>query len=336
MSYWYHNFEGGIVVSSRVRLARNLADMPFPSRMSEETLKNLTDRVKTAVRESEEEFGFSLKFIEMDLVPENEIRAMVERHIISREFAKNHVGRAIALSDDESISIMIGEEDHIRIQVISAGGSLDKVYSIADRIDSILDKKLGFAYNSTLGYLTECPTNVGTGLRASVMLHLPFVEESKAIASITESVNKIGFTIRGMYGEGSSAMASLYQVSNQITLGISEKSSIENLKLITEQIVGREQNARNEMPIIRVEDAVCRALGTASFARLLDTEEFMHLISRIKLGIDMGIIKNEKLNPVELLINMGAGMLQSKFGEMEPNERDELRAREVRKALQNE
>lgn len=333
MSYWYLNNTDGIVVSSRVRLARNLADMPFPSRMTPDMMNELTARVKKAVDEISTELNLGLKFIEMDSIPENEIIAMVERHIISIEFAQNHKGRAIALSSDESISIMIGEEDHIRLQVLGGGLSLDEVYSLADKIDTALGEKLNFAYDSDLGYLTECPTNIGTGLRASVMLHLPLIEDSNGINSIAEAISKIGFTVRGMYGEGSKSKAALYQISNQITLGISEKSAVDNLKVITGQIAEREENARKSVDRLRLEDVTYRALGTASNARLISSEEFMQLASKIKLGKDMGILDLKDINPIELLILSGPGMLQSKLGEMTPAERDEARASTIRKLL---
>lgn len=335
MSYWYMNNTDGIVVSSRVRLARNLADMPFPRRMTYSMLNELNQKVKSAVDEISGVLGLNLKFIEMDNVPENEIKAMVERHIISREFAENHKGRAIALSPDESVCIMIGEEDHIRIQVLGGGLSLSSVYELADRIDTALGEKLNFAYESELGYLTECPTNIGTGLRASVMLHLPLCSETKEMQGIAEAVGKIGFTVRGMYGEGSKSNAALFQISNQITLGISERSAVENLLVIASQIVEREEKCREAVSKIKLEDIVCRALGTARYARLMDSEEFMQIISKIKLGKDMGIIDVGNVDPIELLITSGPGMLQTKYGEMDPAERDEFRAKLIREILNN-
>ncbi len=330
MSYWYMNNTDGIVVSSRIRLARNLTDMPFPRRMTKEMFIELNERVKKAIEHVEEQVGVALKFIEMDNIPENEIMAMVERHIISRNFAENYKARAIALSADESISIMIGEEDHIRIQVLSGGLSLDEAYALADKIDTVLGESLGFAYDSQLGYLTECPTNIGTGLRASVMLHLPITELSGGISAISDAVSKIGLTVRGMYGEGSNSKASLFQISNQITLGISEKSAVDNLKIIAGQIVEREEKSRKEANMLKIEDIGYRAKGILENARILDSEELMQLISRIKLGKDMGIIDLGKINPIELLIISQPGMLQTKFGNMGPTERDYKRAEMIR------
>ncbi len=336
MACWYKEADTlkSVIISSRVRLARNLSDMPFPSRMNEDMFTQLKVRVKKAIDEISHSGGVKLKFIEMDDVPENEINAMVERHVISPDFAKNYTRRAIALSSDESISLMIGEEDHIRIQVTYAGQSLDKAYDTADMLDTALNDRLGFAYDPKLGFLTECPTNIGTGLRASVMLHMPVCESRGDINSIADAAGKIGLTVRGMYGEGSKASAALYQISNQITLGISEKNAVENLKVIAEQIVEREKQGRNAIESIELEDSVCRALGTLKYARLLSSEEFMKLISMIKLGVDEGIIENDNIKPIELLIEAQPFMLMKKFSASVPKERDEARARMVRELLQ--
>lgn len=330
MASWYLETDklNDIVVSSRVRLARNVAGMPFPSRMNDEMFTSLKNNVKTALEHVALK-GINLRFIEMNNVPENEIGAMVERHVISPDFAQNYNNRAIAISDDESISIMVGEEDHIRIQVIVAGFNLEKAYDTADMIDTAIGNVLGFAFDEKLGYLTECPTNIGTGLRASVMLHLPVCESKGAVASIAEAAGKIGLTVRGMYGEGSKAKASLYQVSNQITLGISEKNAIENLNVIAGQIIEREKQGRSMIERIELEDSVMRAYGTLKYAKLMDTEEFMQLISLIKLGMNEGIINNDKLSPMSLLIEAQPFMLMKKYSTATPKERDEIRARMV-------
>lgn len=330
MSCWYKDSlsAGDIIVSSRVRLARNLSSLPFPCRMNKEMLSTLKNNVKAAISD----LDLKLNFIEMDDVPQNEIDAMVERHVISPDFAKNCVGRAIAISDDETVSIMIGEEDHLRIQVIRAGLSLKEAYDAADRLDTMLNSKLGFAYDPELGFLTECPTNIGTGLRASVMLHLPMLESSGEMSGIYEAVAKIGLTIRGMYGEGSVSAASLYQISNQITLGISETSAIENLIAISNRIVEREIGRRKDINKVEVEDSVMRAYGILKNARILTSEEFMQLISRIKLGINLGIIKTD-IHPITALVEAQPAMLMRQFGSMTPRERDETRAKMIREIL---
>lgn len=334
MSSWYttHAPEDDIAVSTRIRLARNLSGLPFPAGMTPEQRRELNLKVKNAVLQSNTPFAKSLKYIDMADVPQTEIAAMVERHIISPEFAEENADRAIIISADESISIMIGEEDHVRIQVILGGLQLEKAYDTAEQLDSLLYNELHFAFDRNLGFLTECPTNLGTGLRASVMLHLPVTESNGEISSIAETVGKIGFTVRGMYGEGTKASASMYQVSNQITLGISEKNAIDNLKIITAQLIDKERKARNGLNKIKLEDMCFRALGTLQNSRILSSKEMMDLLSRIKLGISMGIIKTDVL-PIKLFIEGQPNMLMKKYGQLEPEERDIYRAAFMRDAL---
>lgn len=335
MACWYKETDSSnkIIISSRIRLARNLDSMPFPCRMTEDMFLELKTRVKKAIDEVSSTGIIKLNFIDMNDVPENEINAMVERHVISPDFAENCLNRAIAISDDESASIMIGEEDHIRIQVTYGGEKLQEAYELADAIDTKLGEILGFAFDSKLGYLTECPTNIGTGLRASVMLHLPVCESNNDITAISEAAGKIGLTVRGMYGEGSKANASLYQLSNQITLGISEKNAIENLKIIAEQIIKKEELGRSVLDRTELEDTVFRSYGILKYARLMETGEFMNHISMIKIGIDMGIIEDSTIEPMRLLIEAQPYMLQKKFSNMNARERDETRAKMVRELL---
>lgn len=334
MSSWYtsHAPEDDIAVSTRIRLARNLAGLPFPARMTAEQRRELNLKVKKAVLESNTPFAGELKYIDMKDVPQTEIAAMVERHVISPEFAAGNSERAIILSGDESISIMIGEEDHVRIQVILGGLQLEKAYDIAESLDSLLYSSLHFAFDRTLGFLTECPTNLGTGLRASVMLHLPVTESEGNISAVADSVGKIGFTVRGMYGEGTEASASMYQISNQITLGISEKNAIDNLKIITQQLIEKERAARSALNRIKLEDLCFRALGTLKSCRILSSAEMMKLLSAVKLGQGTGIIETELL-PIRLFIEGQPNMLMKKYGQLEPEERDIYRAAFMREAL---
>lgn len=335
MSSWYLEKcpESDIVVSSRIRLARNISGLPFPSRMNSGQRKQLNERIKRVISESNTPFARTLKFIEMKDIPEDERKAMVERHIISPEFASEECGRAVILSGDESISIMIGEEDHLRIQVLYGGLQLERAFDTAARLDELLGAGLSFAFDDRLGFLTECPTNLGTGLRASVMLHLPVMESMGRIASIAESVSKIGFTVRGMYGEGSRAAASLYQISNQITLGISEKNALDNLKIITQQLIDKERGERGELNRLKVEDICMRAIGILSNARFLASEEMMKLLSEVKLGTAMGIIPETEADPIKLLIEGQPYMLMRRFGRMSADERDIYRANMTRQAF---
>lgn len=334
MSSWYLNSApmDDIAVSSRIRLARNLKGIPFPSVMTKEQKQELNIKVKDAVYNSNTLFAKKLKYIEMRDIPETQRFAMVERHIISPEFASNGIDGAIILSEDESISIMVGEEDHIRIQVILGGFQLEKAYEIAEEIDSILNNTLHFAFDSRLGFLTECPTNLGTGLRASVMLHLPALESNGEIDSLSQSVGKIGFTVRGMYGEGSKSSASFYQISNQITLGLSEKNALDNLKIITTQLIDKEKVKRNDFNTLKIEDLCFRAVGILQNSRILSSEETMNLLSRVKLGKSMGIL-NLEVSPIKVLIESQPYMLMQKYGIMEPDERDIYRANMIRELL---
>ena len=335
MSSWYNKVtdNSDIIVTSRIRLARNLQGFAFPSRMTDEEFLEMNSKIKNAILESNTPFAKKLKYIDMNDVPEVEAFAMVERHVISPEFARKKRNKAIIISEDESICVMIGEEDHIRIQVVKSGLALTEAYDIAERIDTLLCDKLHFAFNSQFGYLTECPTNLGTGLRASVMLHLPMLEATREIAYIGESVNKIGFTIRGMYGEGSDAAASLYQLSNQITLGISENDALGNLALMTRQIIEKETAARNACDKIGIEDSIYRSYGILSNARKITTEEMMKYVSLIKLGASMGILDIDKSLPTKIMVEGQPNMLMRKYGNLEPQERDIKRSEIIRALL---
>ncbi len=327
MKKWYENSVEPVTVSTRVRLARNLSNVPFPSTMTGAQMLETNQKIAETLCNGNSVLSKDLKCIRMDQIPEAEARAMVERHIISPNFAKNRQGRMLILSVDESISIMLGEEDHIRIQVLLPGFSLEQAYDTADKIDTLLGESLPIAFDEQLGFLTECPTNLGTGLRASVMLHLPAIEHSGEINSISETVSKIGLTIRGTYGEGSKCDASLYQLSNQVTLGLTEQDAIQNLTTIAKQIIEKEQKLRNSFSRPALEDYVCRAWGILTNARLLTGKEMMGLVSRIKLGIDCGIIKTEQPQiPVKLLIETQPGMLYLQHKIDTPQARDEKRA----------
>ncbi len=336
MRNWYEIVHGDndIVVSSRIRLARNVKGIPFPKRMSDNQKKELLSVIKDLLHGvSLEEVGV-LQYIDMSAVPEEELVAMVERHIISPDFAKKQGPRGLVISEDETVSIMLLEEDHIRLQVLMGGSQLERAYGVAAKVENILANGLELAFDEQLGYLTECPTNLGTGLRASVMLHLPILEHGGSITSLADSVSKIGLTIRGMYGEGSSSHASLYQLSNQVTLGISENTATENLTAITEQIVAKELSARAELDSTAVEDLVYRALGILCFARRISSEEMMNLLSRVKLGVSMGILKEiPPALPMTLLIEGQPASLQKVYGRMTPDDRDICRATMMRERM---
>ena len=336
MNKWYTSVgrESDTVISTRIRLARNIAGIPFPSRMNAEQRQQVNHAVRDALL-SDPELGKPFKYIEMETLPDITALSFVERHLISPAFAENRQGKALLLSEDESVSIMLCEEDHIRIQVMAAGLALDEAYQKADRLDDLLGSRLTYAFDERLGYLTECPTNLGTGLRASLMLHLPALEKSGGINRLAATVSKIGMTIRGTYGEGSKAVASLYQVSNQVTLGISEAAAIDNLRSIATQAIAQERSLRSSLDADEIEDVAFRALGTLKYARSVSTEECMELISRVRLGIAMGVIPDVPLEVAEeLLISAGPASIQAAKGEpLDAAQRDKLRAALARERL---
>lgn len=334
MSSWFEPNEpiNAIAVSTRIRLARNIKGIPFPSKMTPEQFDEVNNLVRSAITKCDLPIAKKLKYISMDTVPEIERFAMVERHIISERFALNYKNRAIIISDDESVCVMLGEEDHIRIQVLLTGLQFEKAYEIADTIDSILCGGLNIAFDSRIGFLTECPTNLGTGLRASVMLHLPLIEGNGEIKALADSVSKIGLTVRGMYGEGTKALASLYQVSNQVTLGISEKNAIDNLKIIANQLIQKETKYRNGLNALKIEDRCMRSYGVLKNARILTSNELLARASDILLGVSLNIIKCN-IWPVKIIVESQPYMLMRKMGEMTAESRDVERATMVRNLL---
>lgn len=334
MSKWYIGAgeQSDIVVSTRIRLARNIAEYPFPNKLNTKSRTELNMLIKEAV-EGNNKFG--LDFKEMKTLARFEAASMAERHIVSPEFASDADGRALLISPEEDISIMLCEEDHIRVQVMKSGFALDEAYAVADELDNILGEKFNFAFDERIGYLTQCPTNLGTGMRASVMLHLPALTVSGQIHKLINTVSKLGLTFRGAYGEGTNAVGDMYQLSNQITLGISEEFAIKNLKAITLQLCAQERTAREELlkdPV--TEDRIYRAYGILKWARLLNTKELMENLSLVRLGSVSGKI-NVPLETVnELMVSMQPATINARAGQRLPTqERDKVRATEVRKKL---
>lgn len=291
-----------VVVSTRVRLARNLSEYPFPVKLNTEGKQKVIDKVTEAVKGSNDPAVKGIKLINMNALTKEQAISLVEQHLISPEFAKNLNGRALFV-DEKTVSIMVNEEDHIRIQVITKGLSLEEAYSTADRLDTVLNEKLSFAYDNQLGYLTQCPTNLGTGMRASVMLHLPALQKSRAIGGIAGNLSKLGLTIRGLYGEGTEPKGAMYQLSNQVTLGISEKAAIDNLKNITVQLVNQEKTARETLiQSVEIQDRISRSLGILKSAKLLDHNEAMELLSNLRLGIAAGLMEGMTVEETDELI----------------------------------
>lgn len=334
MSKWYieKGDQGDVVLSTRIRLARNLDEFPFPSRLDAEGKNRVNSLIKTALFENDSK---DFSYIEMKDLTRRQAVSLAERHLISPEFAAKKDGSALMLSGDEGVSIMLCEEDHIRLQVMKAGLALEEAFDIADKLDSLLDSRLSYAFDDRIGYLTACPTNLGTAMRASVMLHLPALTRCGQISRLASTVSKLGLTIRGAYGEGSRATGDIYQISNQITLGITEETAIANLKSIVLQLVGQERAAAAKMVKNPAdEDKIFRAYGILKHARLLTTDEFMELASLVRLGAARGIldVNIEKIN--ELIVNMQPATVSAanENADTAP-ERDKIRAAAVREAL---
>ncbi len=335
MSKWYieKGDQGDVVLSTRIRLARNLDEFPFPSRLDAEGKNRVNSLIKTALFENDSK---DFSYIEMKDLTRRQAVSLAERHLISPEFAAKKDGSALMLSGDEGVSIMLCEEDHIRLQVMKAGLALEEAFDIADKLDSLLDSRLSYAFDDRIGYLTACPTNLGTAMRASVMLHLPALTRCGQISRLASTVSKLGLTIRGAYGEGSRATGDIYQISNQITLGITEETAIANLKSIVLQLVGQERAAAAKMVKNPAdEDKIFRAYGILKHARLLTTDEFMELASLVRLGAARGIldVNIEKIN--ELIVNMQPATVSAanENADTAPA-RDKIRAAAVREVLE--
>lgn len=320
------------MISSRIRLARNIKGIPFTGRMTVEQKKAVCTKVKEVASAIP---GYKFDYIDMENVTAIQAGSMVEEHLISVEFANNREGEGLLLDRKHNVSVMINEEDHLRIQVLGRGEKLATLYETASEIDDALDEKLHFAFSEKLGYLTHCPTNLGTGLRASVMMHLPALHESGLINKIINTVSQVGLTVRGMYGEGSEPAGCVYQVSNQITLGISEKDTIERLEDIVRQIARNEAAIREKMlENISIEDRVFRSYGIAREARIMSSQEFMKLMSDIRLGIEGGLLNLDTKVLDELCIKVQPYTLMLYGGEgMEIRQRDIKRAEIVRDKL---
>ncbi len=334
MSKWYieKGDQGDVVLSTRIRLARNLDEFPFPSRLDAAGKNKVNSIIKSTLFENDRK---DFSYIEMKDLTRLQAVSLAERHLISPEFASKKEGSALILSADESVSIMLCEEDHIRLQVMKSGLALEEAYDIADKIDSIIDGKVKYAFDERIGYLTQCPTNLGTAMRASVMLHLPALTRCGQISRLANTVSKLGLTIRGAYGEGSQPKGDIYQISNQITLGITEETAIANLKSIVLQLVAQERAAAAEMiKNPAEEDKIFRALGVLKSARLLSTDEFMELVSLVRLGAARNIIDVdiEKLN--SLIVNMQPATVSVSNSDADtPTARDTVRAKTVRETL---
>ncbi len=340
MLKWYEQnaADGDVVISSRVRLARNLTNYPFSLKIADKQAEELVEEIKGMTSDLNEGTNKKHYSCSLSSLSDMDKTAMVERHVISPNLVKQQQSSGLILSEDETISIMINEEDHIRIQGIVGGMNLEAAYELANRVDDIVSQKLDIAYDNKYGYLTSCPTNVGTGLRASCMVFLPALSSAQVIQRMFEELSKYGVTIRGIYGEGSKSLGSIYQISNQKTLGKTEQEIIYSLNNVVSQVVKQERLKRQEIKenySDKLEDQVYRAYGVLKYARQLTADEAMTLLSQIKLGIDCGLIKFDKeVNIHKLMMGVQPGSLQWTIGkDVVSSQRDNSRAEYLRNEI---
>jgi protein arginine kinase len=325
-----------IVMSSRVRLARNLKDASFPGWAKKPERVRVLDLITPAVQsipEMSEAFCAA-----MDDLTALDKQILVERHLISREHAAKSTGSGLVLNRDETCCVMINEEDHLRMQALRPGLQVRDAYKAIDKLDSALEKKLDYAFSTDLGYLTACPTNLGTGIRVSAMLHLPGLVLAEQINPIIQSVNKLGLAVRGLYGEGTEALGNVFQVSNQMTLGETELSIVERLEKVLAQIIEHEENSREtllEKKAKTVYNHIGRAYGILANAHSISSKETMNLLSLLRVGVDMGLFPGTDRSLVdELFILTQPAHLQKRHTEkLSAEERDLLRADMLRERL---
>jgi protein arginine kinase len=326
-----------IVISSRIRLARNLKRIPFSHWANKKQKEEVLKKVKQAVASNN--YTKDALFLQMADLNNLDKQFLIERHVISREHALRADHKAVVIGDREILSIMINEEDHLRIQVMQSGFNLEQAWRIISRIDQEFEKKLNYACSGEWGYLTACPTNTGTGLRASVMLHLPALVMSKQIDKVLQAITKLNLTARGFYGEGTEASGNFFQISNQVTLGHSEEDILDNIERIIKQVIGHEQNARKallDQDRARIEDRVWRSYATLKNAHIITSKEAIDLFSNVRLGIDMEILKGLNVQAVNhIFILIQPAHLQKIEGKaLSPQERDIKRAELIRKELE--
>ncbi|RUL54722.1 MULTISPECIES: protein arginine kinase [Lysinibacillus] len=329
--------DADIVLSTRIRLARNLEGYRYPLSFTEQEAKQIDGVVSQAVLNINNDKRIFSHFTIKEM-PLLQRQVLVEKHLISPLLAKKEKSASVLLSSDETISVMINEEDHLRIQCLLPGLQLLETYELANKLDSHLEKQLPYAFNESFGYLTCCPTNVGTGLRASVMMHLPALTMSKQIKAVTQMLARFGMVVRGIYGEGSENLGNVYQISNQVTLGKSEEEIIDDLQNIVVQIIQSERGAREALlkkSKVVLEDRFNRSLGTLRYARVMTSEEAAACLSNVRLGVDVGIINDVPLSVLnECMILIQPGFVQQYAGTtLQPAERDIFRAKLLREKL---
>ncbi|MFC4620214.1 protein arginine kinase [Camelliibacillus cellulosilyticus] len=333
--------DADIVLSSRIRLARNLNDFAFPVMASDDQAKKAFNHIKERLEGDHYHSMGRFEWVSMEGLQPIEKRVLVEKHLISPSLTQDSEYGAVLINDTESVSIMVNEEDHLRIQCIFPGFQLNEALTLANGIDDWLEEKFNYAFDEKRGYLTSCPTNVGTGLRASVMVHLPGLMITQRMNRIAPAINQFGLVVRGIYGEGSEALGNVFQISNQITLGKSEEDIVSDLMGVVMQLINQEKTARRDllaMSKIGLEDRIYRSYGTLAYSRIIQSKEAARCLSDVRLGIDLGLIKDVSRSILnELMILTQPGFLQHYFKQtLEPDDRDVKRATLIRERLRME
>lgn len=332
--------ESDIVVSSRIRLARNLADFPFISRATDtdrtEIERLARERLQSASDSGQLDTG--LMYVDVGSLEEVDRQFLMERQLISRELSDGRGSRAVAIDPSERVSVMVNEEDHLRIQVMHSGLDLEDALAQADALDDLIESELNYAYSDQFGYLTACPTNVGTGIRISVMLHLSGLVLTRQIEKVFRSLQKINLAVRGLYGEGSQALGDFYQVSNQVTLGMSEQELTKKVADVVPVLIDYERQAREFLLRESQEtlhDRVSRAFGILRSAQTISTEETLHHLSSLRMGVNLGLIADVEIPTVnKLFVHTQPAHLQKLAGgELDTSERNIERATYLRRHL---
>ena len=323
-----------IVITSRIRLARNLKNYKFPTKMSDEEYEKVISEVKDAVDKQKSNY----KLTYMKDLSEVEKSVLIENHLISPALVEKKKAAAFILSPDEKVSIMLNEEDHIRIQTLEKGMSLKECWNESTKIDDIIEEHVDYAFDKELGYVTSCPTNIGTGMRASVMVHLPALSITNQIDKLLYGISQLGVSVRGVYGEGTKSMGHLYQISNQGTLGASEETLIDKISQMVMQIVEKEEKMREYLKknnSFEIEDDIYRAYGLLTNARRMTAKEAMKLLSLVKLGKEMGIMQIVGERDIyNLMVKIQPNNISSVEGkELLAKERDRKRAEIIRNEL---
>lgn len=329
--------ETDIVISTRIRLARNVADFPFLTQASAETRAKIETSVRREIEAAP--LGKPVTYLSLGGLEAVDRTFLVERHLISRELAGADGERGLAFTEDETLGIMVNEEDHLRIQVLRSGFDLGPAFQDADRVDDLLEARMTWAFSPQFGYLTSCPTNVGTAMRISVMLHLPALVMAKQVERLFAAMTRISFTVRGLYGEGTQATGDFYQISNQATLGKTEAEIVADMNEVVPNIARFERTWREKLleeHRTRVEDKVFRAIGILRNARVINSEETLELLSYVRLGVHLKLVTDVTMKQInEIFLCTQPAHLQKAHGRaLDSHQRDEARAAFVRSRLE--